>query len=170
MGRLAIQPPIERVRRMRQSRLSIHGAAIAALFLLCALMHAPANGDALFKQGRLTIETKKGSVALDVEVADTEPARERGLMFRRAVAPNQGMVFLFDSEQEITMWMKNTYVSLDMVFIGDDWRVVHIARDTEPLSTDIISSMQPASRVLEISGGQAQKLGITPGDKVALQH
>lgn len=153
---------------MRQSHLKYSGAAIAALLICSLWIGAPALGDALFKQGRLTIETKKGSVALEVEVADTEPARERGLMFRRALEPNHGMIFLFSKEQDITMWMKNTYLSLDMVFIGDDWRVVHIARDAEPLSTDIISSGRPASRVLEIAGGQANRLGIAPGDKISL--
>ena len=66
--------------------------------------------------------------------------------------------------------MKNTYIPLDMVFIGEDWRIVHIARDAEPLSTDHISSVQPASRVLEIAGGQAQKLGLKPGDAVSLKQ
>jgi uncharacterized membrane protein (UPF0127 family) len=66
------------------------------------------------------------------------------------------------------MWMKNTYIPLDMVFIGDDWHIVHIARDAEPLSTAIISSVRPASRVLEILAGQADKLGLKPGDTVSL--
>ena len=80
------------------------------------------------------------------------------------------MLFLFDSEQEITMWMKNTYIPLDMVFIGRDWRIVNISRDAEPFSTDIISSVQPASRVLEIAGGQAEKLGLKAGDRVTFQQ
>src|SRR5208282_1631156 len=100
---------------------------------------------------------------LDVEVAGTEQKREHGLMFRRNLPENAGMIFLFEDEHEITMWMKNTYIPLDMVFIGDDWRIEHIARDTEPLSTDIIPSVHPASRVLEIGGGQAAKLGLAPG-------
>jgi hypothetical protein len=155
---------------MRQSRLSIYGAAFAALVILSALSGAPASGDALFKHASLSIETKSGPIALNVEVADTEPQRERGLMFRRKLGTDQGMIFLFDGEQDITMWMKNTYISLDMVFIGDDWRIVHIAEDAEPLSTDIIPSMHPASRVLEIAGGQAKKLGLAPGDLVTLKQ
>ena len=79
------------------------------------------------------------------------------------------MIFLFDGEHEITMWMKNTYIPLDMVFIGNDWRIRHIAYDAEPFSTDVISSMRPASRVLEIGAGQAKKLGLAVGDSVVLQ-
>ena len=133
-------------------------------------MQVPARGDALFKQGRLIIETKSGPVALDVEIADSDFARETGLMFRRTLAPNRGMVFLFDDEQEIAMWMKNTYVSIDMVFICNGWRVVHVARQVKPLSASIISSGQPASRVLEILGGRAQKLGIGQGDRITLMR
>jgi hypothetical protein len=127
-------------------------------------------GDEVFKHASLKIETQNGPVLLDVEVAGNEAERRHGLMFRRHLPENHGMIFLFDREREITMWMKNTYIPLDMVFIGDDWRVVHIARDAEPLSTDVISSVHPASRVLEIAGGQASKLGLKTGDAVSLQR
>ncbi|MGO9547414.1 MAG: DUF192 domain-containing protein [Rhodomicrobium sp.] len=153
---------------MRQSQSTINRAAIAALVFAGFLFVTPALGDAAFKHANLTIETANGPVLLDVEIADNEAMREHGLMFRRSLAENGGMVFLFEAEREITMWMKNTYIPLDMVFIGDDWRIVHIARDAEPLSTDIIPSVYPASRVLEISGGQASKLGLRPGDAVSL--
>ncbi len=145
-------------------------AALAALVIFSSLIWTQAFGDVLFKHSSLKIETKNGPVLLDVEVADTEPKREQGLMFRRTIAENQGMIFLFDGEQEITMWMKNTYIPLDMVFIGNDWRVVHIAFDAEPFSTDVISSVRPASRVIEIAAGQAKKLGIKVGDSVSLQR
>ncbi len=155
---------------MRQSRLSVTRAALAALAIIGVVTMAPAFGDAVFKHASVKIETKNGPVLLDVEVAGTEQQREHGLMFRRSLPENGGMIFLFDSEQAITMWMKNTYIPLDMVFIGDDWRIVHIAHDTEPLSTDIIPSVHPASRVLEIAGGQAAKLGLAPGDTVSLKQ
>ncbi len=150
-------------------------AALAALFIfgsLCwsAAVAPPAFGDILFKRATLKIETKKGPVLLNVEVADTDPKREQGLMFRRVVPEREGMIFLFDDEREITMWMKNTYVPLDMVFIGSDWRVVHIAYDAEPFSTDVISSSRPASRVLEIAAGQAKRLGLAVGDAASLQR
>ncbi len=155
---------------MRQSQLGVTRAALAALVIMSLMTVAPASGDAFFKRGSLKIETKNGPVALDVEIAGTERERERGLMFRRELPENQGMFFLFGGEQQITMWMKNTYIPLDMVFIGDDWRIVHIAHDAEPLSTDIVPSVHPASRVLEIGGGQAGKLGLADGDKVSLQQ
>jgi uncharacterized membrane protein (UPF0127 family) len=152
---------------MRLSLYHLYRAALAALFFITAA-GLPALGDTPFKHARLKIETRNGPVLLDVEVADTEPQREHGLMFRRQLREDHGMIFLFGGEHEITMWMKNTYIPLDMVFIGNDWHIVHIARDAEPLSTDIISSVQPASRVLEIMAGQADKLGLKPGDTVSL--
>jgi uncharacterized protein len=153
---------------MRHSLFYLYRAALAALFIIVLGPGLPAIGVAPFQHARLKIETQNGPVLLDVEVADTEPQREHGLMFRRHLPEDHGMIFLFGDEREITMWMKNTYISLDMVFIGNDWHIVHIARDAEPLSTDIISSVQPASRVLEISAGQADKLGLKPGDAVSL--
>ena len=145
-------------------------AALAALVIFSFFIMPSAFGDVLFKKSAsLKIETKTGPVLLNVEVADTEAKREQGLMFRRSILADQGMIFLFDGEHEITMWMKNTYISLDMVFIGGDWRIRHIVYDAEPFSTDVISSMRAASRVLEIGAGQAKRLGLAVGDIVALQ-
>ncbi len=155
---------------MRQSLTSAWRAAFAAL-IIAAIMISPAvSQEAPFKHAQLKIETQTGPVLLDVEVADNDKQRELGLMFRRRLPEKQGMIFLFDQEREISMWMKNTYISLDMVFIGDDWRIVHIARDAEPLSTEIIPSVRPASRVLEIGAGQASALGLKPGDAVVLKQ
>jgi hypothetical protein len=159
---------------MNKGRVKSAGAALAALvffvfFSLTASVIPSAFGDVLFKRASLKIETKNGPLLLNVEVADTEPKREQGLMFRRSIADDQGMIFLFDDEREITMWMKNTYIPLDMVFVGNDWRIVHINYNAEPFSTDVISSVRPASRVVEIAAGQAKKLGIAVGDGVTLQ-
>jgi uncharacterized protein len=144
-------------------------AALAALVIFSFFIMPSAFGDGLFRPAMLKIETKSGPVLLNVEVADTETKREQGLMFRRSLLDDHGMIFLFDGEHEITMWMRNTYIPLDMVFIGNDWRIRHIAYDAEPFSTDVISSMRPASRVLEIGAGQAKKLGLSVGDSVVLQ-
>ena len=144
-------------------------AALAALVIFSFFIMPSAFGDALFKPASLKIETKNGAVLLNVEVADTDAKREQGLMFRRSISDDQGMIFLFEGEYEITMWMKNTYIPLDMVFIGSDWRIRHIAYDAEPFSTDVISSIRPASRVLEIGAGQAKKLGLAVGDSLVLQ-
>lgn len=115
---------------------------------------------------KLTLETSDGSKTLDVEVARDPAARERGLMYRRHLPENRGMLFDFDHEQTVLMWMKNTYISLDMIFIGRDGKVTHIETDTEPLSEAIISSQGPAFAVLEVNAGVAKKLGLKPGDMV----
>jgi len=155
---------------MCQIQLKLNRAALAALVFVAFATVAPAYGEDIFKHASLKIETQNGPVQLDVEVADTERKREHGLMFRRSLAANQGIIFLFVREQVITMWMKNTYIPLDMVFIGEDWRIVHIAREAEPFSTDHIGSGYPVLRVLEIAGGQAEKLGLKPGDAVTLKQ
>jgi uncharacterized protein len=155
---------------MRQNHLRVTRAALAALAILGFLIMTPAFAEEVFKHASLKIETKNGPVTLDVEVADTDSKREHGLMFRRSLPQTGGMIFLFNDEHTINMWMKNTYIPLDMVFIGDDWRIKHIAREAEPLSTDIIPSAHPASRVLEIAGGQAAKLGLAPGDALSLKQ
>ena len=87
-------------------------AALAALVIFSFFMVPSAFGDVLFKPASLKIETKSGPVLLNVEVADTEAKREQGLMFRRSLSDDHGMIFLFDGEHEITMWMKNTYIPL----------------------------------------------------------
>ena len=97
----------------------------------------------------------------------TDEERERGLMFRRTVPEFYGMLFDFKRDQEVTMWMKNTYVSLDMIFIRGDGRILRIAENTQTESDRIISSGGPVRAVLEVVAGTAKKLGIAPGDRVA---
>ena len=101
-----------------------------------------------------------------VEVATTEEEKQTGLMYRKELADGKGMLFDFNPEQEVSMWMKNTYVSLDMIFIRADGRILRIAENTEPMSTKIISSRGPARAVLEVVAGTAQKYGIRAGDRV----
>lgn len=96
----------------------------------------------------------------------SEADRARGLMFRRDLQADRGMLFEFEREEPIQMWMKNTYLPLDMIFVGRDRRVVSVARDTEPLSERIVSSGKPAVAVIEVNAGTAARLGIAPGDRV----
>jgi uncharacterized membrane protein (UPF0127 family) len=103
----------------------------------------------------------------NVEVALTPSERSKGLMFRRSMADDAGMIFDFGSPQDISMWMRNTYISLDMLFIHEDGRIGHIAAETTPLSDTIIPSRIEARFVLEIKGGRARQLGINPGDHVS---
>jgi uncharacterized membrane protein (UPF0127 family) len=115
----------------------------------------------------LEIVTKTGVNVFSVELATTEEEKTTGLMYRKELAEGKGMLFDFSPEQEVSMWMKNTYISLDMIFIRADGRILRIAENTEPLSTKIISSRGIAKAVLEVIGGTAQKYGIAPGDRVA---
>src|SRR5256885_1062740 len=115
----------------------------------------------------LEIVTKNGVHVFSVEMATTEEEKTTGLMYRKELADGKGMLFDFSPPQEISMWMKNTYISLDMIFIRADGRILRIAESTEPMSTKIISSGGLAKGVLEVIAGTAQKYGIAPGDRVA---
>ena len=115
----------------------------------------------------LEIATKNGVQVFSVEMATTDKEKETGLMYRKELPDGKGMLFDFSPEQQISMWMKNTYISLDMIFIRADGRILRIAEHTEPQSLNIISSGGLAKGVLEVIAGTAQKYGIAPGDRVA---
>jgi uncharacterized membrane protein (UPF0127 family) len=115
----------------------------------------------------LEIVTQSGVQVFSVEMATTEEEKTTGLMYRKELADGKGMLFDFSPEQQVSMWMKNTYISLDMIFIRADGRILRIAENTEPLSTKIIASGGLAKGVLEVIAGTAQKYGIKPGDRVA---
>mgnify|MGYP002828229772 CR=1 FL=1 len=114
----------------------------------------------------MEIITSGGEYSFDVEVADTDAQRSRGLMFRNELAEDAGMIFLYRQDRVLTMWMANTYLSLDMLFLAADGRIVHIAENTIPLSRETISSRRRARAVLELNAGTAKRLGITVGDRV----
>ncbi|HEY8124182.1 MAG TPA: DUF192 domain-containing protein [Methylocystis sp.] len=114
----------------------------------------------------LRIVTATGEHDVKVEIADTPKARARGLMFRKSMPADHGMLFEFKAEGPVSMWMRNTYIPLDMVFIGRDGRVVGVAADTEPMSERIIASPGPAYAVLELNAGAARKMSLAPGDQV----
>lgn len=113
------------------------------------------------------IGSKTGVHSFAVELALNDEQRARGLMFRRELPEGRGMLFDFHREQPITMWMQNTYIPLDMIFIRGDGRILSIAENTEPLSTRVISSGGQVRAVLEVIAGTAKKLGIRPGDRVS---
>jgi uncharacterized membrane protein (UPF0127 family) len=114
----------------------------------------------------LTIATSTGVHEFAVEVMRTPPELEKGLMFRRFLPANRGMLFDFKIEQAVMMWMTNTYIPLDMIFIGKSGHVVSIAADTKPLSEHIITSGASVLAVLEVNAGTAAKIGLKIGDKV----
>jgi uncharacterized membrane protein (UPF0127 family) len=142
--------------------------ASAALVVLAVLAGAgvPCRVSAAENQ-ILEIASKNGVHAFAVEVAITDDERERGLMFRKSLPLGHGMLFDFKQDQNVAMWMKNTYIPLDMIFILSDGRIARIAENTTPLSERIISSGGPVRAVLEVIGGTAHKFGIVPGDRVA---
>ena len=101
-----------------------------------------------------------------VEVMRTPDQRAKGLMYRNYMPEDRGMLFDFARTEPVAMWMQNTYLPLDMLFIRANGTISRIAERTEPLSTRTIPSGEPVLSVLEINGGVAEKLGIKPGDKV----
>jgi uncharacterized protein len=117
-------------------------------------------------EGRLELVTASGVHVFDVEIAATPEKQALGLMFRTNLAETKGMLFPHADPREVTMWMRNTYIPLDMVFIRADGTVHRVEKRTEPLSERVISSQGEVAAVLEIAGGTADKLGIKPGDKV----
>ena len=149
------------IRRHALARLWICLAATLAFSALAS----PAARAATVEP--LEIVTKNGVQVFSVEMATTEQEKETGLMYRKELADGKGMLFDFSPEQEVSMWMKNTYISLDMIFIRADGRILRIAENTEPMSTRIISSRGQTKGVLEVIAGTAQKYGIQPGDRIA---
>jgi uncharacterized protein len=142
--------------------------AFALTVLAAVVLGAPAQRQASAAQMQtLEIVSKSGVHVFSVEMATTDQERETGLMYRKQMPDGQGMLFDFKPEQTVSMWMKNTYIPLDMIFIRADGSILRIAENTEPLSTRIISSGGLVTAVLEVNGGTARKLGIAPGDKVA---
>ena len=131
---------------------------------------------AAFEQARATgaaasicILTETGSVLarFSVELADEDAERAQGLMGRTALGPGAGMLFLYPAPREVAFWMRNTLIPLDMLFIDAGGTVARIHANAQPLNETPIPSGSPALMVLEIAGGQAERLGITPGMRLA---
>ncbi|MES2599440.1 MAG: DUF192 domain-containing protein [Pseudomonadota bacterium] len=137
------------------------------LAAVLALLAATVSSVAAAEMQPLEIVTKSGVHVFTVEMAKTEQERATGLMYRKELAEGRGMLFDFSPEQPVSMWMKNTFIPLDMIFIRSDGRILRIAENTEPHSEKIISSGGLAKGVLEVIGGTARKYGIQAGDRVA---
>ncbi len=143
---------------------------ILALFLAGA-ESAPAaaqmqGGLATFRTGSLVIESGGKTHRFRVELATTSKQQSQGLMFRRHLAADAGMLFVYRRSSEISMWMRNTYIPLDMLFIRKGGTIARIAERTVPLSEEIVSSGEPAIAVLELNAGTSARLGIKAGDRV----
>ena len=158
---------------------SKRAATAAALFLLlgAALMSLlPWSRSALARAPVTELRIERaagGSISFEVELASSDAEKAKGLMFRTKIGDREGMLFPYGRSQEITMWMRNTYIPLDMIFIRADGIIHRIEAQTEPLSDRVIASGGDVFAVLEIAGGGAERHGIKPGDRVihpALAH
>jgi hypothetical protein len=135
------------------------GASVALTLLLSPGAIAAGNGT-------LVLKTDSGPHNFTIELAITPAERALGLMYRRTLPADAGMLFLYDKPQPLNMWMRNTFISLDMVFIGADGKVHRIESRTEPFSTQLISSEGDVQGVLELNAGTAASIGLRAGDEV----
>lgn len=148
--------------------LILHGVAGSVpVFAEEAAQAARPAGQPQLPLEPLEIATRNGVLAFEVEVARTPEALSMGLMHRTSLPERRGMLFDFKVEEPVAMWMKNTVLPLDMLFIRSDGTIARIAAMTTPFSTATIGSGEPVQAVLEIIGGSAKRLGIAPGDRVA---
>jgi uncharacterized protein len=128
------------------------------------------NGTAFKKQGSLAFLSKSGADTLrkiDIQLAQTDEQRADGLMYRKSMTDEQGMLFIFQDMEERAFWMKNTYISLDIIYIADNMEIVSIQKYATPLSEASLPSYKKAKYVLEVNGGFCDKYHIGYGDKIA---
>jgi uncharacterized membrane protein (UPF0127 family) len=148
--------------------------AVAA-FLCCARLDsadaraaapaAPATAAEGLARATVRFETAQGPWLVQVEVVSTPQDRARGLMFRRELQPDHGMLFIFDETEEHSFWMRNTFVALDMIFLTEDRRVAGVVANATP-RTDVARTIGKASRyVVEVAGGEAGAHAIVPGTR-----
>lgn len=141
-----------------------HALGLVALALLLPVAPVRALD---FEQSQLTIRTQDGRrFPIHVELALTPEQRAQGLMYRESLDEDAGMLFIYDLERPVTMWMKNTLVSLDMLFIARDGEVLGLSQDAVPQSETMIPSHDPVKAVLELKAGTVARLGLKPGDTV----
>lgn len=138
---------------------------ISMIFVLAAAGAQPATAQQSFAASTVTVETAGAAkLRFKVEMAETQPQQAQGLMYRRQLAPDAGMLFIYSKPQVAAFWMKNTFIPLDMLFIAADGRIVHIHPNATPQSEATITTPQLVKAVLEINGGLAARLGIRVGD------
>jgi uncharacterized protein len=149
-------------------RPSFRVPLIVALVVLAGLFGGPVLRAQLasFAKSELTIESATGQHHFDVELAQTPQQMAQGLMFRRALPADAGMLFEFDHDEPASFWMKNTIIPLDMLFITSDGVVADLHERAVPLLLEAITSDRPVRAVLELNGGTVERLGIKRGDRV----
>lgn len=145
--------------------------ALKSLIFLFLAVPAIACADPLppshpLPRSTIIIDTTNGPVRFNVEVANDSQSQEYGLMFRKSLAANAGMLFDFHTLVDTSFWMKNTLIPLDIIFILPNGTISSVAPDAVPMSTTPIPAVEPIRAVLEIGGGRAAQFGIYPGEKV----
>jgi uncharacterized membrane protein (UPF0127 family) len=119
-----------------------------------------------YEQADVVIESGTRQHTFRAWLANTPERREQGLMWVRSLPADRGMLFVFEQPQPVSFWMKNTYVSLDLMFVAPDGRIIRVAENAEPLSPRNIDSMGVVLGVFEVRGGTAKRLGIQAGDRL----
>lgn len=141
--------------------------AVILIFTGLALYHQGTAEPALFGEDQLAIVTQGGARhVFRIELAETPAQLAQGLMNRDHLAEDRGMLFIFPSVEEQTMWMHNTRIPLDMLFVDNDGKIAYIAANNRPYDERRVTSHQPVRAVVELNGGQAESLGIRVGDTV----
>ena len=136
------------------------GLAAALLIVCAAIATASDELDAMFGKDVLIITSEHACHRFDIYVATTDEQRQRGLMFVRDMPETTGMLFVYSGDHPASMWMKNTYISLDIIFALPDGTVSSVIRNTEPLSLRSLASVEPVMFVLELNAGTVDRLGI----------
>jgi uncharacterized protein len=143
-------------------RVGVSVLAVAVVLFGCAATPPPAP----LPVTSISIDTPHGPVKFEVEIAADDTSREYGLMNRKHMAPNHGMIFDFISPQQVTFWMKDTIIPLDMLFVRENGTIANIKENATPFSLLPIPAAEPVRAVIEIDGGRAKALGIAPGETV----
>jgi hypothetical protein len=144
---------------------------VALILSVACTKDTPRHEIAFLHQATLTIsKADLTEVTFDVELARDHQKRVQGLMHRYKMEPHQGMLFVFDYEDHQSFWMKDTYLSLDMLFIDEQFQIVEIYENAFPLCEIPILSERPAMYVLEILGGLSKKHGVAVGDMVSYKY
>ena len=157
--------------RIHRGLHELAAAFLCALLLWSGATAAPSSDaqelDKAFARSTLKIATPDAQLhKIDIWIADNDARRQRGLMFVEQMADDAGMLFIYPQPQPISMWMKNTHLSLDMLFVSANGRVHRVVANTKPMSTDTISSEGDVLAVIELKAGSAARLNIRPGAQV----